>query len=267
MTMYDTIDDDTEPDTDALRSGLRTRADLVTISVPPIPAVRERARRRRTRRLVRALSGVAAASAVVGGVLVWAPGRESDDGAPTTTAPWPTPSPSLSPSSSPSLAVSTSEYLRAADLGAGWTGPVGSTTSPQLDMGSACEEEGVFHPQIPVAPTLNFRYTFSPPGKPAIEAFEAVYTFAPGTGNAVMNRVDTALGLLCEQAEDVRALDTPTVDDDSTAYTTGGGNCYILVRSGDQVASVVVPVMPSGSDATAWIDLVTRQMGKRLTGG
>ncbi|MBS2536313.1 hypothetical protein KGQ20_26460 [Catenulispora sp. NF23] len=265
MTMYDTIDDDTEPDTDALRSGLRTRADLVTVSVPPIPAVRQRARQRRTRRrMVQALSGIAAASAVVGGALVWAPGRDGGDGAPTTT-PWPTPSPS--PSLSPSLATSTADYLRATDLGAGWTGPVGATPSPQLDMGGACEQEGVFHPQIPVAPAVDYLYTSSPPGKPAIEMFEAVYTFAPGTGRAVMNRVNTALGVFCEQPEAVRTLDTPTVADDSIGYTTGGNNCYILVRSGDRVASAVVPVMPGGAEETGWIDLVTAQMGKRLTGG
>ena len=77
MNRTHTVGHDFDAETYALRSGLLSRADLVTITPPPIAAVRQRAQKRRIRRGVfQGLSGVVATSAVAAGVFAWSPGRD-----------------------------------------------------------------------------------------------------------------------------------------------------------------------------------------------
>jgi hypothetical protein len=271
-----------EPETDALRSGLLTRAGLITIAPPPIPAVRRNAKKRRTRRrTVQGLSSLAATCGVVASVIAWSPGQDvgigpapADEDTPTATRTMAPPSPlpthtTRSTTAPPAQTTSASDYLRASDLGAGWTGPDSDLAPrPALSVGTTqCEIAGDYRAQVPVTPAPNKDYSFPASGGQTNKLFEAVYTFAPDTGPTVMANVRAALKTGCGLPKYIRLLDTPsTVADEAIVFTVGGGR-NVLVRSGDRVASVVVDPIPAGPAGIAWITDVARQMAIRLTGG
>lgn len=258
---------------DALRSGLRARAELVTITAPPIAAVRRRALRRRKRRgVIQGVGGLAATCAVIAGIVAWSPGREAGDDAgrrlggattvasttPSDTVPW-----------DMSRPIPASSFLQASDLGSGWKGPLGSPdvrTALTLD-GDHCESTGVYQAQVPVAPAVD-RYfeQYSPSGNRTNEAWEAIYTFAPGAGAAVMRKVRAALTIGCGAPQFVKILGYPsTTADEAIVFTVGGDSRNLLVRSGDRVASALLDTVPSGQDGSTSMDELAKQMAIRLT--
>lgn len=253
---------------EVLRRGLQTRADLFTISSPPIAAVRRRAQRRRRRRgVIQGVSGLAVMCAVVGGVVAWSPARDevASTAAGSRVESSPTPSPPLS--SAPPT-TSASNYLLASDLGAGWTGPDSAASRPGLALyGPHCTDEGYFPPQKSVTPAPNkIYYQYSAPGQVSNETLEAIYTFAAGTGPALMDKARTALAAGCGTPQYVKLLGTPsTVADEAIVFTTGGDGCNILVQSGDRVASAAVDRLPKDQDKATWMDQLAKQMAIRLT--
>lgn len=267
----------------ALRSGLRGRADLLTITAPPIAVVRRRAlRRRRRRSVVQGVVGLAATCVVVAGIVAWSPGRDARNAASAasggmgrTSAGSSASSSSQSSSSAPSPSnasrtTSASAFLRASDLGSGWKGPIGNPSSrTELTLaGSGCESAGVYRPQVPVAPAVN-RYfeQYSPSGSRTNEAWEAIYIFAPGTGPAVMSSVRAALATGCGTPR-LQVLAYPsTAGDEAIVFTVDGGTRNLLVRSGDRVASALVNTVPSGQDGAASMDELAKLMATRLTTG
>lgn len=281
MTRDHAAEDDFDPETEALRHGLRSRADLVTITRPPIPAVRQRARKQRTRRgILQGLSVVVATCGVAAGVVAWSPASDTSTSptpsamgpAPTptpmpthttTTAPKPTPTPT--PSTPTQTTPFTSGLLLASDLGAGWTGPEGSMGLADLDVaGGECQN---YQPQVPVAPPVNYDY-MAPGGDQRHTVVEIVYTFAPGTGPTVMAKVRTALQAGCGHPKYIKLLATPqSVADEAIVYTSGEPSRFILVRSGDRVAVLIVDIPPTGQQGTLWLDEVTQHMAVRLVGG
>jgi len=266
---------------DALRSGLRGRADLLTITAPPIAVVRRRAlRRRRRRSVVQGVVGLAATCVVVAGIVAWSPGRDARNGALVasggmgrTLAGSSTSSSSQSSSPSPSnvsRTTSASGFLQASDLGSGWKGPIGSPSSRnELTLaGSGCESAGVYRPQVPVAPAVN-RYfeQYSPSGSRTNEAWEAIYIFAPGTGPTVMSSIRAALATGCGTPH-LQVLAHPsTAGDEAIVFTVDGGTRNLLVRSGDRVASALVNTVPAGQDGAASMDELAKLMATRLTTG
>lgn len=299
MTRNHLTDSGIEPENAPLRSELRTRADLVTIIPPPIPLVRRNARKRRMRRrVVRGLSGMAVTCAVVAGVIVFSPGQDTgispaptntDRPSPTRTAGSPSPTPNPTPStkstsantstntpptstssSTSSLSTSASSYLLASDLGAGWTGPDGSS-APRTELivaGSDCQNAGVYQPQVPVTPAPNKIYRNPDTGPQPNVALEAVYLFAPGTGPAVMTKVRAALKTGCGQPGTIKLLTSPpTAADETIVYTSDGNTRNILVRSGDRVASILLSTIPAGQEGTTWITEVAQRMATRLMAG
>lgn len=253
-------EDGIKPEADeALRWGLQSRADLFTISTPPIAAVRRRAQKRRKRRgVTRGLSGLVAVCAVVGGIAAWSPER-GDVASPT---------PAIAVESSPTPTTSVSNYLLASDLGAGWTGPGTAAPRPGLALyGPHCSDEGYFPPQNSVTPAPNkVYYQYSAPGQVSNETLEAIYTFAAGTGPALMDKARAALAAGCGTPQYVKVLATPsTVADEAIVFTVGGDGCNILVQSGDRVASAAVDRLPKDQDKTTWMDQLAQQMAIRLT--
>jgi hypothetical protein len=268
-----------EPEADTLRAGLHAEADIFTVSRPPIAAVRRRAGKRRTWRwTLQGLSGAAVTCAVIAGIAVWTPGRDAASGptpwssgaAPARTA-QPTPTTTSGPSTSAPPTGSTSGYLLSSDLGTGWTGPVGSPSiRTELTVaGSACQNANVYQPQVPVTPAWSNTYDeHSASGKQTNVLFEAVYTFAPGTGTGVLDKVRAALGTGCGSPASIKLLASlPAIGDEAIVYTAGGDSRNILVRIGDRLASAVVNIVPSGQDGTGWIDHVAQQMAARLAAG
>lgn len=263
---------------DALRSGLRGRADLLTITAPPIAVVRRRAlRRRRRRSVVQGAVGLGATCAVVAGIVAWSPGRDARSGGSVTSggvarassASSSAPSPLSSPSHT-SRTISAAGFLQASDLGSGWKGPIGRPSSrTELSLaGSGCEGTGVYRAQVPVTPAVN-RYfeQYSPSGSRTNEAWEAIYIFAPGTGPTVMSSVRTALATGCG-APQLKVLAYPsTAGDEAIVFTVDGGTRNLLVRSGDLVASALVNTVPSGQDGAAAMDELAKLMATRLMTG
>jgi hypothetical protein len=269
-------EDDFDHEAEALRSGLRTRADRVTITRPPIPAVRQSARKRRTRRgLFQGLSVVAVTCAAAAGAVAWSPGSgTSSSPTPPGTRPTPThttraepaPPPSSTPSTPPQTTSATDGRLLASDIGSQWTGPTLWGMRPSLDVagGNLCSG---YKTQVPVTPTPNHIYR-PPSGNAGNVALEAIYTFSPGTGPAVMSAVRAALGTGCGDPKLIKLLmDTPTVADEAIVFTTGGSSRNALVRSGDRVASVVVGQVPDGQQGNEWFSTLVKQMAVRLVGG
>ncbi|MEY9933365.1 hypothetical protein ABH926_008018 [Catenulispora sp. GP43] len=272
---------------DALRSGLHARAGRVEIPPPPIGVVRQRAQRRRRRRgMVQGLSGLAATCAVVVGIVAWSPGggdvsepgpmnTESSSATPSRTpahsqtpTPSRTPAPSRMPTPTTSRTTSSSDFLLASDLGAGWTGPVSSAphVAPILG-GSPCGVSGYFSPPMPVEPGPNKLY-FPPHAENGFGAQEAIYTYAAGTGASVMAKARTALEAGCGDPQTIKLLASPsTVADEAIVFTAGGSGGNILVRSGDRVASAAVETLPPGQDRTASMVALAKQMAVRLTDG
>lgn len=270
-----------------LRAGLRAEADLVTISPPPIAAVRQSAGRRRAWRLTfQGFAGVAVACALVGGILVWAPVHGTADGpvppgssttpaatstAPVRTATNPAPTPGRSAASSSSSAgpVTAAAWLTGGDIGAGWTGSTDNLAPrPALTVvGSTCQNAGVYQPQIPLSPAPNKLYQgHSASGQQTGTLLEAVYTFAPGTGHTVMEKVRAAVATGCGDAKAIKLLPAPqTVADEAIVYSDAADVCNILVRSGDRVASAIVDPVPAGQAGTDLLDHLARQMAARLT--
>jgi hypothetical protein len=154
-------------------------------------------------------------------------------------------------------------------MGAGWTGPI-SNPAPRPGLalyGKDCADAPYFPPQKAVTPALNkFYYQYAAPGQVTNEAQEAIYTFAAGTGPAIIGKVRAALEAGCGMPQDIKLLATPsTVADEAIVFTTGGDGCNILVRSGDRVASTAVDRLPSDRDKAAWMDQLAKQMATRLT--
>jgi hypothetical protein len=236
---------------DALRSGLRARADLLAITAPPLAAVRRRAlrRRRKRRSVVQGVVGLAAMCAVVAAIVAWSP------------LPLPLKA---------SRTASVSSFLQASDLGPGWKGPIGSPpprTELTLDA-DQCESAGAYRAQAPVTPAAN-RYfeQYSPSGTRTNEAWEAIFIFAPGAGPAVMSSVRTALATGCG-APRLKVLAYPsTAGDEAIVFTVDGGTRNLLVRSGDRVASALVNTVPPGQDGAASMDELAKLMATRLTTG
>ena len=259
-----TIDDTTGYQTDALQAGLHARADLVTISRPPIAEVRQRAqKRRKRRRLVQGLSGVTATCAVVAGVIALSPSRGADSSPAPTTSFTPAPTHTTAPTTS-APTTSIANYLQASDLGPGWHAPVGAGTRPAPILGSSqCGLSGAFNPPMPIKPAPNYSYT-----APGNSMLEAVYTYAPGNAPKVMADARTALTTGCGRPQEIKLLDSPTtVADEAIVFTVGGDSRNVLVRSGDRVASAVVSLIPAGQAGATWIDTVAQRMATRLTGG
>ena len=116
MTGDHATEDDFDPETEALRYGLRSRADLVTITRPPIPAIRQRARKQRTRHgILQGLSVVVATCGVAAGVVAWSPGSHPSSSpmppatgpAPTRTTTAPTPANTTTTTPTPSSSTQT----------------------------------------------------------------------------------------------------------------------------------------------------------------
>lgn len=272
---------------EALRSRLHARADLVTITTPPISAVRRRARQRRRRRgMAQALSGVVAACAVVAGIVAWSPGRDDAGGpAPASTV---ASSPSFpgtapgatrptAPSPSPpttSRSASISDFLLASDLGAGWV--PGSDGMPmvmdEVEMTSAedaCDNgavrQGALEPALSSAST---QVENSPPGKATNSVMETVYNFRAGGGATAMQEIRAALETGCGAPQTTKLLASPqTVADEVLAYTFGDHRGVVFVRSGDLVAATGVAVVPSGQEGVAWIQALAKDVAVRLTTG
>lgn len=258
---------------DALRSGLRARADLLSITAPPLAVVRRRALRRRKRRsVVQGMVGLAATCGVVAGIVAWSPGRDARGGGSVASGAIVRTSAAsslLSPSNT-SRTTSAAGFLQASDLGSGWKGPIGSPSSrTELTLaGSGCESAGVYHAQVPVTPAAN-RYfeQYSPSGSRTNEAWEAIYIFAPGTGPTVMSNVRAALATGCG-APHLKVLAYPsTAGDEAIVFTVDGGTRNLLVRSGDRVASALVNTVASGQDGAASMDELAKLMATRLTTG
>lgn len=290
MISNDITEDGIEPEPDeALRSVLHTRADLVTITAPPISAVRRRAKWRKRRSLLQGLSGAAATCAVAAGIVAWAPGHDdtaspapaSTDGRSPTRTATPPPKPPSLPKSSPSPPSATqttpstwrsaaaSDFLRTPDLGTGWT--FGSlailTDHPELtQVGNACENASMRHA---LQPSPNWIYSQnSPSGKQTDTATETIYTFAPDTGKTAMDGIRTALKTGCGTPQTFKLLASPsTTADDALVYTPGGHTIVILVRNGDLLASTTVDIVPPDSAGTAWTDELAKTMAIRLTTG
>ena len=161
---------------------------------------------------------------------------------------------------------STSGLLPASDLGAGWTGPQAAAGGlSELDVaGDECQN---YQPQVPVTRPVNYTY-FAPGGDQRRTVVEVVYTFAPGTGPTVMAKVRAALQTGCGQPKNIKLLATPqSVADEAIVYTSGEPSRFILVRSGDRVAVLIVDIPPDGQQGALWLNEVTQQMAVRLVGG
>ena len=118
-----------------------------------------------------------------------------------------------------------------------------------------------------MTPAPDKLYHYSVPGKQTNILYEAVFTFAPGTGPSVMAKVRAVVKTGCGLPNFKLLTSPPTVADEVIVYTEGTDVRSVLVRSGDRVASMIVNTFPAGQTAEPWIDTVAQQMAIRLTAG
>jgi hypothetical protein len=138
--------------------------------------------------------------------------------------------------------------------------------------GQHLPERRVYKDQVPVTPATNELYQRrSESGAVTGTVLEAVYTFAPGTGHTVMDKVRAAVANGCGDPQNIKLLAVPqTGADEVIIYTDAPGVHNILVRSGDRIASAVTDPQSAGTAGTAgtaWLDHLAEQMAVRLTSG
>jgi hypothetical protein len=225
---------------------------------------------------------VAVACALVGGIAVWAPGHGMASGpAPgSSSAPLPTagttsptgtaqppPGESVTTPSGQGPLEPTTAHVTAADLGTGWTGPVGTPAERQVltITGSACEQH---IQEKPVRPAWSLTFDeYSSSGTRTNIFMESVFVFAPGQGPGAMATVRAAIAAGCGSGSGLVPLTPPSAAGDEAILYDLGSSQEILVRSGDRVAFALVEITPSGAAGSAWTARLARAMGSRLTGG